>query len=1703
MANNPGQPEKGTQSVPLRGFFGWVTDAAPENLPEGLSPDNGNADYSVGSVFQRDGVQNVFSFLGESTGPNPPVSGTDLPVGSIAWQNPGNITHLDGAYSTLSFQTIFNVTKLPTIVTQSAPGAAWTNPNNIVSPTLFATVTPTPVTQTLVADNAGFSLPLDATVTGLQLNYKIGSSVGGSTANVSFSYSGSAYGSQAPFTVPTAVTPMQLGGPGNLLGLNPTPAIVNDPSFGAQFQVTAASGASAQLYQSWGATSYLSATLASTSPFPVRAGDAIVVSLNVFDMVFLGVSDNQGNAYTLVNSVANGSYLELMYYVIPASSGLLTITATCAAANFNSFMTFNACEFGGFASPVSVDAHASNTGRSDPFNTGTVTTTNQYDTVFTQEVGTNGSTLPTITPGYTAGASVPFGPIDGIGLVNMSSAFLNVLSTGTFSPSWGIHGWGSQSGTGLTAAFRLANALISAGGATITVYYTIPGTADTLRASNFNFAINPDAVLGVEIGVTGHITGTGTAQAILTDGSGNPIGNPKTFTFTAGDTRIPLGSSTDTWGAVLNSVIINNNNFGVNIINANGTGATEWFVDFVDATVWQNPGSQKFNWAKTYKRTTGSYNLATTVDGTLWLEDLQLSPNELSNVYSELLPDSHPNSTTHDNREFIALSDLSEGYDMPRQFNITGTATAGSPPTTTAQTQLDRVSQCGPAFSPAVSFSSTSYAIEASPLGLTQPAPITMQPPGFFRPWYVISSGIGSTAPGSLLQIIFQPSILLPADVELGDNVVLTGFPVVNGQNINSGVGTNPAFYTLSYVGQPIQGVSWYTALAFTVPANTYANARPDGAVIQQTKSTMATSVSVPNLEVGGQFTILGATNSAWNGSYTVQASANASELSITETSLSIGIATYAYTLVNGAVPTAGEQVTVTNCNNGNGIFNGINLTIASATPSNFTVNIAAPNVSSAAESGSAVVSGTSFVFDPLKVISNSGGGTVVVGGANSLTSGQRKAVVLYETRNGFITAPGPYFQFNTTTGVTTLTFSNILPGGPEILSRIVAVTPADSGSFYYLPEPVTVATGGINTTYPSFVIQDNTSTSVTLQFTDDVLTGGTRIDVPGNNLFNIVELGNVLGMISYKNRILAWGEESKVQNFQASLSFNGGVATQSSQGGGGTTSQTSPAGWTIAPAVAGSPPTIMVAGTVVVSPAYGLSFQVSNTSGATQPVIGMISQPAYQDQNNVAIIDNNIKYGVRAVASCPTTSASGDIVIDLYDPAVSRVYGEFSIPLASLSETLTRNVGDLLTSPFGVGNVPSVPSTLELRVWGRNIPDGVTWLLDRFEVYDTGDPVNTSLVRVSYAGNPEAFDSATGQLDISGFTAEPIRNVYVDRDIVYICTPSARYQTQDNGVGEPGGEGGWTIRQTTEISGSCSVNGTAAGEEWRISANETGLFIYWGGEPIPIMQEIQQVWNCANWDAETSVVCCNDPEQRRLLVALPMPTGPGTKSHENGYFLTAPADPNPTTPNIVLAMSYRQLSTGQHIADSPSIHITFTGKVTARELSRKWTWWSIPCSYVTQILRPDGTNQTVYCSNSVPKIYQQVKGSTDDDGAAINSYYITYGFVSDDAAAGLRLTELRRIYLFMTMIVSGTGQFNVTTINNYLDSGESTVLLPFSLFMNPAFDLECPLQEEANRLFIRFGCNSVGSTFSMSRILMTLRKAPSTVVTGLEQQGT
>jgi hypothetical protein len=685
MANNPGNPKMGTQSVPLTSFFGWTTDAPPQNLPEGLSPDNGQVEYLVGSVNQRDGVQNVFAFSGEQTGPNGPSSGTDLPVGSIAWQNPSNITAKDGSYATLNLQTSFTSARTPASVAQSGGGTAWTNPNNFVSTSLFTTVTLTSgsVSELLAGTNAGFSIPATATITGLQFNWKSGATTGGCSQSLALVNGGVQISPTFSSAIPTTITAQQVGGAGNLLSSPLTPAVLNSSTFGVSLQTSSSSGAVLNMRQR---AAYIPPSLGSSQqsivmpmPFPVLAGNTIVLSFDAFDFTAgstaVNVTDNLGNTYHQVHHTNDGEHDTFMYWGHVTTGGTCNITINPTTGHHsNSFITAAGGEFAGLLQPETTDGANGNFGlqSNNLFNSGTISTTNAMDVIFTATYNNNGNaTQPT---GYTMVAQSNtdslFGSPGPGGPATYSLAYLQVNSTGTYSPTWSMTG-ANFNGIGTTVAFKLvATPTISAGDLNLTAYYTVPGTADTLRASNFNFALSSDTVLGLEVGITGHISGVGTAQAVLTDATGNPVGLPKTFTFSPGDSRIILGSLTDSWGTILSSSMINSSNFGVNIFGANGTAITEWFVDFVDVTVAQNPsGSSEFNWVKTYKRSTGNYNLALTQNGVLWLEDLQLAPNLLSSVYVGILPDMFAKSVTFENREFIALSNRIEGIDMPRQWN--------------------------------------------------------------------------------------------------------------------------------------------------------------------------------------------------------------------------------------------------------------------------------------------------------------------------------------------------------------------------------------------------------------------------------------------------------------------------------------------------------------------------------------------------------------------------------------------------------------------------------------------------------------------------------------------------------------------------------------------------------------------------------------------------------------------------------------------------------------------------------------------------------------------------------------------------------------------------------------------------------------------------------------------------------------------------
>ncbi|HEY6339344.1 MAG TPA: hypothetical protein VIW68_12695 [Candidatus Sulfotelmatobacter sp.] len=141
-------------------------------------------------------------------------------------------------------------------------------------------------------------------------------------------------------------------------------------------------------------------------------------------------------------------------------------------------------------------------------------------------------------------------------------------------------------------------------------------------------------------------------------------------------------------------------------------------------------------------------------------------------------------------------------------------------------------------------------------------------------------------------------------------------------------------------------------------------------------------------------------------------------------------------------------------------------------------------------------------------------------GAAGNVTVGIHQLVVLFVTRSGYITKPSPPTSWNAA-GSKEAAVTNIPIGPPNVVARIIAFTIATGATWFYLP---------------TMVINDNTTTTLTIDFTDTALIGGTPIAL----LFNNQELGEVAGFLPYANRLIAWGERNKLFNL-LNMTFDGG----------------------------------------------------------------------------------------------------------------------------------------------------------------------------------------------------------------------------------------------------------------------------------------------------------------------------------------------------------------------------------------------------------------------------------------------------------------------------------------------------------------------------------------------------------------------------------
>lgn len=532
----------------------------------------------------------------------------------------------------------------------------------------------------------------------------------------------------------------------------------------------------------------------------------------------------------------------------------------------------------------------------------------------------------------------------------------------------------------------------------------------------------------------------------------------------------------------------------------------------------------------------------------------------------------------------------------------------------------------------------------------------------------------------------------------------------------------------------------------------------------------------------------------------------------------------------------------------------------------------------------STVVDSTHFTYIAYNGgLAASGGGTAQAAG--NVAPGAHQVCVMFQTRQGYLTKPGPATTW-TASGGKRAVVTNIPTGPSNVVARILCFTGAAGASFFYVGAGGSLFSGNM-------IISDNTTTSVVVDFSDAILLAATNVD----NMFRLVELGDCAGVIDYSERLFWWGERNKMDNW-VNLGFDGGFT--------GPALPHYPLGWT-------PDPTYAAGGTdeenfVVWGAAYSI---VGNGSTATR---GLMTQGAVSDSLGAPLIQVNTDYTVRARCAINSALTQGTLHIHLYGPSAGINTTGLQLTASQLSSSYAEYSAEL-TAPLA-----TIPSDLVLRVYADGTPSqNGQFYIDCIEIFPTTQPVNASLVRASRVEDPESYDGIDGMLSVAENNGQAIRSAFKLRQWLYFVKEHSLHVTQDDGTNEPAL---WTISEVSASVGTPSVHGVGFGEDWVVIAHRTGLYLFSGGEPIKISQEIQPTWNQINWQCAQTLWVTVDTNQRRIYVGAPFGTA--------------------TAPNQVLMLDYHDIDSASGLGTQPPVNVTYTGRKAATDNARKWSLWMI-----------------------------------------------------------------------------------------------------------------------------------------------------------------
>lgn len=639
-------------------------------------------------------------------------------------------------------------------------------------------------------------------------------------------------------------------------------------------------------------------------------------------------------------------------------------------------------------------------------------------------------------------------------------------------------------------------------------------------------------------------------------------------------------------------------------------------------------------------------------------------------------------------------------------------------------------------------------------------------------------------------------------------------------------------------------------------------------------------------------------------------------------------------------------------------------------------------------------------------VLANSGGGTFTLNG--NISVGQHGMVVMWLTRQGALSQPSP-IQSWTAAGGRRVILSDIPIGPANVVARVFGFTGAGGDNFFVLPATVTLPQpSGPPLIIGATVLPDNTSTMVTLDFSDNALFAGVAIDQIGNDLFDQRVLGPVLGFFSYASRLMCWGDYQKVENF-LNMGFCGGYLSGV---------LTTPLGWNV-----------VTAGGILINGgpwAAGMAWQITG-DGSANPK-GKISQSAYQDSFGTQIALPNTAYSFRLWAKASAANLAGSIIAE-FSSATTGFSSTATIPISQVTI-----IGGFSTLVAFTLELPAViPSDLLFQLYAVNLPNAATVIISENEPIYSQNPYNNVLVRSSYPENPEGFAQTTGNLGAADDDSA-VQCCALLRQPALLETLDGVHIFQDND-GEPDT---WQVNQLTRAVGALALRagdpgkfGTGdAAEDWALIASKNGVYLFAGSEFWKVSQEISRgalpqsedprpTWDDINWAAQQTIVAKNDPSSRRAYFAVPL----------NGA----------NQPNYVFVLDYREMDTATQIASAPPVHITIQGKMKSSDLTRKWSTWNVSANDLEILVRPGNQRLLFFAGGArngmaYGNIYSLDPAKlTDDDYGQIFPYYTTYAFTDHDQEQALGLGSDLHLYKKIHAFVAGVGLVTITPIVNSL----------------------------------------------------------------------